>query len=254
MVARRRVSLPHGRWYTAAPRPPRIAMAARSKIPRPTVKRLSLYLRELEARAGQEQATISSKQLGTALGLTDAQVRKDLAYFGQFGHPGIGYRVQELIERLRQILRTDRRWNAAVVGAGKIGRALMGYQRFRRKGFEVVAVFDSDPNVIGQTIAGHRVRPMRDLPALVRERDIKIGILTVPADAAQTVADALIDAGVMGILNFAPVRIDVRDAVSVTSVDLSVTLEQLAFQVSLGLTGSLDEHDENDVAVRPAGD
>jgi redox-sensing transcriptional repressor len=216
----------------------------RGRIPRPTVKRLSLYLRELEARADADQQTISSKQLGAALGLTDAQVRKDLAYFGQFGHPGIGYRVGELTARLRQILRADRTWNAAVVGAGNIGRALMAYQQFHRKGFEVAAVFDSDPGVIGQMVAGHRVRSMEDLPQLIAQRDIKIGIVTVPADAAQQVADALIEAGVMGILNFAPVRLDVRDAVSVTSVDFSVALEQLAFQVSLGLTGSLDEQQD----------
>ena len=213
----------------------------RSKIPRPTVKRLSLYLRELETRAERDQATISSKQLGAALGLTDAQVRKDLAYFGQFGHPGIGYRVGELTGRLRQILRADRQWNAAVVGAGRVGRALMAYERFRRKGFDIVAVFDSEPAVIGQVIAGHRVRPMADLPKLVKERDIKIAILTVPADVAQQVCDLVIDAGVLGILNFAPIRLDVRDAVSITSVDFSVALEQLAFQVSLGMTGSLDE-------------
>ncbi len=218
-------------------------MSPRSKIPRPTVKRLSLYLRELESRADLEKHTINSKQLGSALGLTDAQVRKDLAYFGQFGHPGIGYDVTELTNRLRQILRADRKWNTAVVGAGKIGRALMAYQRFPRKGFEIVAVFDEAPDVIGQVIAGHRVRPMEDLPTLVAQRDIKIGILTVPHDAAQKVADSLIDAGVLGILNFAPVRLEVRDAVSVTSVDFSVSLEQLAFQVSLGMTGSLDEHE-----------
>ena len=136
----------------------------RNKIPRPTVKRLSLYLRELETRTEREQQTISSKQLGQALGLTDAQVRKDLAYFGQFGHPGIGYRVSELTGRLCQILRTDRTWNTVIVGAGRVGRALMAYERFHNKGFEIVAVFDSDPTVIGQEIAGHRVRSMADLP------------------------------------------------------------------------------------------
>ncbi len=219
-------------------------MSARSRIPRPTVKRLSLYLRELESRAEHDQHTISSKQLGQALGLTDAQVRKDLAYFGQFGHPGIGYRVSELIAQLRKILGTDRRWNAAVVGAGNIGRAVMAYTRFRRKGFDIVAVFDNDAQVIGKQIAGHRVRPMADLRALVGERDIKIGILTVPAAAAQQVADALIGAGMRGILNFAPLRLEVHDAVSVVSVDFSVSLEQLAFQISLGLTGSLDEEQE----------
>ncbi len=213
----------------------------RGKIPRPTVKRLSLYLRELETGTEQDLQTISSKQLGNALGLTDAQVRKDLAYFGQFGHPGIGYRVSELTDRLRAILRTDRTWNTAVVGAGRVGRALMAYERFRLKGFEIAAVFDSNPAVIGQEIAGHSVRPMSDLQQLVTLRDIKIGIITVPADAAQAVVDALIDAGVTGILNFAPVRLEVRDAVSITSVDFSVSLEQLAFQISLGMTGPLDE-------------
>lgn len=214
-------------------------MSQRGRIPRPTVKRLSLYLRELETKSEHGEETISSKQLGETLGLTDAQVRKDLACFGQFGHPGVGYRVVELIGQLRKILGTDRRWNAAIVGAGNIGRALMPYARFRRKGFEIVAVLDRDPKVVGTTVAGHAVRPMTDLPGLVTERDIKIGIVAVPASAAQEVADALIEAGVLGILNFAPVRLDVHDAVSVVSVDFSLSLEQLAFQISLGLTGSL---------------
>lgn len=219
-------------------------MTPRSRIPRPTVKRLSLYLRELEMLDQGGEQTVSSKQLGDALGLTDAQVRKDLALFGQFGHPGIGYKASELIRELRKILGTDRQWNACIVGAGNIGRALMPYARFRRKGFEIVAVFDSDPAVHGHVIAGHRVRPMSDLSALVKERNILIGIVAVPAEAAQDVADQLIAAGVRGILNFAPVRLDVHDRVSVLSVDFSLSLEQLAFQVSLGLTGSLDEREE----------
>ena len=219
-------------------------MARPQRIPRPTVKRLSLYLRELEDLAEHQHETISSKRLGAALGLTDAQVRKDLAYFGQFGHPGVGYRVPELIGQLRKILGTDRNWNAAVVGAGNVGRAIIAYQRFRRKGFDVVAVFDDDPAIIDREIAGHRVRPMSDLARLVRELDIKIGVLTVPAAVAQEVTDRLIAAGVRGILNFAPVRLDVHDAVAVASVDFSVALEQLAFQISLGVTGSLDEKGE----------
>lgn len=217
----------------------------KTRIPRPTIKRLSLYLRELELLEERAQNTISSKQLGDALGLTDAQVRKDLAFFGQFGHPGIGYKVPELIGKLRKILGTDRSWNAAIVGAGNIGRALMPYARFRRKGFEIVAVFDRDPAVQGTVIAGHKVRPMSDLPQLVKERNILIGIIAVPAESAQEVADHLIAAGVRGILNFAPVRLDVHDQVSILSVDFSLSLEQLAFQVSLGLTGSLDEDDDD---------
>jgi redox-sensing transcriptional repressor len=220
---------------------PTLPMNSRQRIPRPTVKRLSLYLRELEALAGRDRHTISSKEIGGHLGLTDAQVRKDFAYFGQFGHPGVGYRVGDLIAQLRRILGTDKQWNACVVGAGNIGRALMAYPRFIRKGFDIVAVFDADPKVHGKVICDHRVRPMKDLPLLIREREIKLGIIAVPAEAAQDVADALIKAGVMGILNFAPVRLNVRDEVAVNSVDFSLALEQLAFQVSLELKGPIDE-------------
>lgn len=216
-------------------------MNPRQRIPRPTVKRLSLYLRELEALAGRERQTISSREIGEHLGLTDAQVRKDFALFGQFGHPGVGYRVGDLIAQLRRILGTDRKWNACVVGAGNIGRALMAYPRFIRKGFDIVAVFDNDASVVGKVICDHRVRPMKDLPALVKERDIKIGIVAVPVEAAQAVAEALIAAGIKGILNFAPVRLNVHDEVAVNSVDFSLALEQLAFQVSLELKGSIDE-------------
>lgn len=216
-------------------------MPARSRIPEPSVRRLSLYLRELRAHEASGFTTISSKQLGQALGLTDAQVRKDLAIFGQFGHPGVGYRTKELIDQLRRILGKDREWNACIVGAGNIGRALLPYGRFRRDGFDIVAIFDRDPAVIGTLVADHRVRPLSDLHTLVRERAIQIGIIAVPAEAAQETATLLIDAGVIGILNFAPRRLDVHDKVSVVNVDFMVALEQLAFQVSLGLKGSLDD-------------
>jgi len=213
-------------------------------IPRPTVKRLSLYLRELEQRLEQDQTTISSRQLGDALGLTDAQVRKDLAFFGAFGHAGIGYKVEGLVDELRQILRKDRTWNTAIIGAGNLGHALMSYGGWRKRGFEIVAVFDADPNRVGELVEDHRVRPMADLEKLVKERDIRLAMIAVPAESAQGIADRLIAAGVKGILNFAPRRIDVHDAVSITSVDLALSLEQLAFQVSLGWKGSLDEEDD----------
>jgi redox-sensing transcriptional repressor len=216
-------------------------MESRQRVPKPTVKRLSLFLRELEHCAEQNQATISSKQLGAALGLTDAQVRKDLACFGQFGQPGIGYQVSDLIEKLRRILGTDRTWNTALIGAGNLGRALMSYGGWKKRGFDIVAVFDQNPAMAGEKLEGHRVRPMKDLAMLVRERDIHLGIIAVPATGAQDVCDQLIKAGVRGILNFAPIRLDVHDTVSISSVDLALALEQLAFQVSLGLTGSLEE-------------
>jgi redox-sensing transcriptional repressor len=211
------------------------------KIPEPTVRRLSLYLRELRARQEAGIATISSKQLGALLGLTDAQVRKDLAIFGQFGHPGIGYRIAELVDRLRKILGKDRQWNACIVGAGNIGRALMPYGRFRAEGFDIVAIFDRDAAVVGTTVSGHKVRPLHDLPTIVRERGVRMGIIAVPGEAAQETADRLIDAGVVGILNFAPRRLEVGDRVSVLNVDFTVALEQLAFQISLGFKGALDD-------------
>src|SRR5580692_12084065 len=125
-------------------------LARTDPIPHPAVHRLSLYLRQLESFKRKERRTISSKQLGESLNLTDAQVRKDLAYFGQFGHPGIGYRVDELINQVRHILGTDKVWNVVLVGAGNLGRALMAYNGFDAKGFRLVAVFDSDPAKIGK--------------------------------------------------------------------------------------------------------
>jgi redox-sensing transcriptional repressor len=207
-------------------------MANRGKIPSPTVKRLSLYLRELESQAETGRGTISSRQLGEALGLTDAQVRKDLAYFGQFGHPGIGYHVPELTTEIRRILGTDQMWSAALVGVGNIGRAVISYGRLRGKGFEIVEAFDNDPNVIGTVVAGCTVRSLAEMDGLLRAHELRMALLAVPAAAAQEVTDRLVEAGIAGILNFAPVRLRVPDRVSIVSVDLTVSLEQLAFRVS----------------------
>lgn len=201
-------------------------------IPTPTVRRLSLYLRQLESFLEEDKRTISSKQLGEALRLTDAQVRKDLAYFGQFGFPGIGYRVDDLIVKVRQILGTDKICNVCVVGIGHLGTALVAYKGFVKKGFQLVAAFDSDPQKIG--------RPMPAMPSIsiegfdqlrsrVQERAIRIGILTVPAEAAQAVANQLIEAGIGGILNFAPISLSVAPDFPIANVDLAVHLEQLSF-------------------------
>jgi len=138
-------------------------------IPNPAVRRLSLYLRQLEAFARKGRRTISSKQLGESLRLTDAQVRKDLAYFGQFGHPGIGYRVEDLILQLRKILGTDRTWNVLLVGAGNIGRALSAYRGFGAKGFQVVAVFDVDPTKVGHEMGEFTVQHLDDIAKAVEE-------------------------------------------------------------------------------------
>ncbi len=201
-------------------------------IPNPAVRRLSLYLRELEAFARKGRRTISSKQLGQSLGLTDAQVRKDLAYFGQFGHPGIGYRVDDLIAQVRRILGTDRVWNVLLVGAGNLGRALLAYRGFEKKGFRMVAVFDSDPAKIGRKCGLLTTQPMSELAATIQAQGIRLGIIAVPADHAQEVADQLVAAGIRGILNFAPVSLNVPPSVGLTAVDLAVQLEQLSFIVN----------------------
>jgi len=202
-------------------------------IPNPAVRRLSLYLRQLQSFARKGRKTISSKQLGESLNLTDAQVRKDLAYFGQFGHPGIGYRVDDLILQLRKILGTDRTWNVLLVGAGNLGRALSSYRGFQAKGFQLVAVFDSDPSKVGKRLGSFVIQSLADMPAAVQKDNIRLAILAVPADSAQEVADQLIAAGVRGLLNFAPVSITVPPDIALNAVDVAVQLEQLSFQVNV---------------------
>lgn len=202
-------------------------------IPAPAVKRLSLYLRQLDAFRRKERRTISSRQLGESLGLTDAQVRKDFAYFGQFGHPGIGYRVDDLIAQVKRILGTDKTWNVLLVGAGNLGRALLAYKGFDQKGFQLVAVFDADPNKVGRKHGPFVIQPLDELEATVQKQNIKLAMLAVPADSAQNVADDLVAAGVRGLLNFAPVSLTVPQDVALNAVDLAVQLEQLSFQVGL---------------------
>jgi redox-sensing transcriptional repressor len=204
-------------------------------VPGPTIRRLSLYLRQLEALRADGKTTISSKQLGESLRVTDAQVRKDLAYFGQLGRPGLGYPISELIDQAKKILGTDRIWPTVMVGAGNLGRALAAYRGFTKRGFEIVAVFDHNPAVVGETLAhsdGLCVHPMSDLPAIIRERRIRIGIVAVPAAHAQQVSEQMLAAGIIGLLNFAPVALDVPRGVPVASVDLAINFEQLAFQVA----------------------
>jgi redox-sensing transcriptional repressor len=203
-------------------------------IPDPAIRRLSLYLRQLEVFAQKGRRTVSSKQLAESLHLTDAQVRKDLAYFGQFGQPGIGYRVESLIGQVKRILGTDRIWDVVLVGAGNLGRALLAYRGFERKGFRLVAVFDTDPAKVGRRQGSFNVQSMTDLPGVIQRQNIRLAILAVPVEAAQAVADQLVAAGVRGILNFAPLSLTVPPDVAVSVVDLAVHLEQLSFQVNFG--------------------
>src|SRR3954467_12004649 len=151
-------------------------------IPNPAVRRLSLYLRQLEAFKRKDRRTISSKQLGESLNLPAAKARKDLAYFGQFGPPGIGYRVDELIAKVKQILGTDKTWNVLIVGAGNLGRALMAYQGFDAKGFRLAAVFDNNPALVGKQHGPFTIQPLSELQPTVQKQSIRLGIIAVPAD------------------------------------------------------------------------
>jgi redox-sensing transcriptional repressor len=207
---------------------------ARSRsIPDPAVRRLSLYLRQLEGFKKKDRRTVSSKQLGQSLGLTDAQVRKDLAYFGQFGHPGIGYRVDDLIAQLRRVMGTDKVWNVLLVGAGNLGRALSSYRGFQSKGFQLAAIFDNDGTKVGRKIGPFVVQAMSELRATIDRLNVKLAIMAVPADCAQDVADQLLAAGVRGLLNFAPISLAVPQDVALNTVDVAVQLEQLSFQVNI---------------------
>jgi len=200
--------------------------------PKATRLRLSLYLRHLDQTSAQGLTTISSARLASALGSTAAQVRKDLSRFGQFGRPGVGYAVEELRRTIRQLLGVDRRWPVAVVGVGNLGRALTRYRGFRERSFDVVALFDTDPAIVGTTVSGIRVSRLKEATAVVAKRGVRLAILTVPAEAAQGAADALVRAGVAGILNFAPTTLRVPPGVALYPADLTVFLEQLSCQVS----------------------
>ncbi len=202
------------------------------EVPKIVVNRLSLYLRELQHLVREGRATISSNQLGKLLGFTDAQVRKDLAYFGHFGHPGIGYRCDELITEIRRILGTDREWTVTMIGVGNLGRALLRYRGFATQGFRIVAAFDVDPRVVGATIEGIPVFGFPQLEEIVRQKRIQLGMITVPAPEAQHVADQLVAAGIAGIVNFAPVTLSLPKEVSLVGVDLTTELEQIAFSVA----------------------
>jgi redox-sensing transcriptional repressor len=205
--------------------------SADDAVPKAVVTRLSLYLRELEHLVRDGHETTSSTRLGSVLGFTDAQVRKDLAYFGHFGYPGIGYRCNELITAIKRILGTDQQWPAALVGVGNLGRALLGYRGFAQRGFSIVAAFDAAGDKIGTPIEGLIVEHLDRLPEIAARHRIRLGMIAVPAASAQLVADRLLAVGVEGILNFAPVTINLPDNVSQVGVDLAIELEQLAFAV-----------------------
>jgi redox-sensing transcriptional repressor len=205
---------------------------SKSKISESTVRRLSLYLRFLQEARAHGEETLSSEALAARGGTTSAQVRKDLSFFGSFGKRGLGYSVEELLRAIEEILGLHRQWNVALVGAGKIGSALISYRNFQRRGFEIRAVFDSDPAKIGNLWDARPVLPDAEMERVLREESINIVIVAVPADAAQSIVDRVVASGVRAILNFAPVRLRVPDDVALRNVDMVVEMEGLTFALN----------------------
>lgn len=199
------------------------------KIPEKTVTRLSIYLRCLEELEAEGLASVSSRQLAERFGLNSAQVRKDLAYFGQFGVRGLGYYIAELKHNLERILGLKQDWEVALVGAGNLGSALIAYKGFQARGFKIGLAFDADPAKVGQSVGDVQIVETAKLVPTLRRKKVKIAVLCVPAAAAQSVADLLVEAGVTAILNFAPTQLTVPDEVKVQNVDLSVLLKTLSY-------------------------
>lgn len=199
------------------------------RLPAATVARLPVYLQVLRVAADDGHVTVSSDDLARGAGVNSAKVRKDLSYLGSHGTRGVGYDVRELTAGISEVLGLTAERGVAIVGMGNLGRALATYGGFSRRGFTIACLVDADPALVGTRVGGHMVASADDLPTLVRERELSIAVLAVPADAAQQVADTLVDAGVTALLNFAPTHLTVPDGVTVRRVDLSVELQILAF-------------------------
>ncbi len=202
------------------------------KIPEMTIRRLSVYTRCLLQLEEDGVKTVSSEELAERFNLNSAQVRKDLAYFGEFGVRGIGYYVSGLKAELQRILGLDREWQVALVGFGNLGSALSNYKGFAHQGFRISVIFDDDPQKAGRTVDGVPILPLRELAPEAKGRNLQIGIVAVPAEAAQAVADRLVAAGIKAVLNFAPTRLKVPKDVRLQNVDLSIELETLSFYLA----------------------
>jgi redox-sensing transcriptional repressor len=205
------------------------AVPALPDLPEATVARLPEYLRALHHLVDAGHDTISSEGLAAAAGVNSAKLRKDLSHLGSYGTRGVGYDVARLIDQIEYVLGLTQRRSVALVGIGNLGHALAGYAGFASRGFRIAALFDADRNRVGEEINGMTVRHIDELPAVVAAESITIGVIATPAGAAQEVADLLVDAGVTGILNFAPCVLGVPDGVDVRKVDLAIELQILSF-------------------------
>lgn len=202
------------------------------KIPEATVSRLSVYSRYLTGVEKQGIVNISSGEIAEGVGGTPAQVRKDLAYFGEFGTRGVGYNVKQLNHEIMGILGLKKRWNVILIGAGNLGSALSQYRGFQERGFNIIAVFDNDMNKVGLKLNGLPIYAVSQMAEFVDKNDVSIGIITVPAEYAQDIADILVETqNIKGILNFAPVVLTIPEEIEVRDVDLTVNLEVLSYNI-----------------------
>lgn len=204
-------------------------MLGPNSVPDIVIGRLPIYLRALSHLAQEGREITSSQELGERLGISSAQIRKDLSHFGTFGKQGTGYRIAELEQRLRQILHVDREWEVALVGAGDLGHALGRYNGFRDRGFRITAIFDRDPAKIGEKIGELEVQDVAHLHEVIQARHIRVAMIAVPASETQKVADALVEAGVKAILNYAPITITVPRGVYVQYIDPVVHLQRMTY-------------------------
>lgn len=210
------------------------------EIPEVVISRLPVYYRLLSRIQREGQAVVSSQELGEALGVTPAQIRKDLSYFGRFGKQGRGYSVQRLSEELRRILGLERRWRMVLVGIGHLGRAIASYRGFEPQGFDIVALYDADPDVVGTSVNGHTVRDAARLGAQLAQEPAEIGVVAVPAENAQDVIDTLVGAGIRAILCYAPRAVQVPDHIELRQVDPVISLQSITYHLTRKL--------ENDTA------
>ena len=206
----------------------------RGEVPEVVISRLPQYLRILNRMMEDGILVVSSKQLGEKLQITPAQIRKDLSYFGRFGKQGRGYSVRDLLDRLRQILGVNSYWNVAVVGVGRLGRAILNYPGFNPDGFHLVAAFDVNPGVVGEEVGGLSVNALADLQTIVDERKISIAIVAVPVLQTQEVVDRLVACGVRAILNYAPIAPHVREGVRIRNIDPVLSLQSMTYYINNG--------------------
>lgn len=202
------------------------------KVPEPTASRISIYSRYLEKLDLHGVTSVSSGEIANGVGVSPAQVRKDLAYFGEFGTRGVGYNVKDLMRYTSRILGLDRQWNLIVVGAGNLGYALCTFRGFNKRGFKVAGIFDINPDKTGNLVNNIEIQPMEKMPSVILREEAKIGVIVTPANAAQEVADFMIDSGIKAILNFASQSLTVPEDIELRNIDLSLKLELLTFNLT----------------------